>query len=274
MQTRMEALEQQHAALQSQLEVMQANQAALGMDAENAAVERRRVRGVADDLSGRLTVVEAELAPPEPTPTPGRPDPSARYAAKVGDAHVLGPSNALVTIVMFEDFQCPFCSRAAGTMEELRKTYGKDVRLVFKHLPLPFHKNAMPAALAAEAAGRQGKFWKMHDLLFDNQRALSDDDLERYAKKLKLRRKQFRKDMNDASLKAKVEANMEQASALGVRGTPAFFINGRFLSGAQPIDAFSALVDEELAHAKQLVSSGTRRGDVYDALMAQARPSV
>ncbi len=175
---------------------------------------------------------------------------------------------------MFEDFQCPYCSRAAATMKKIAKEYGQDVRLVFKHNPLAFHKAAMPAAMASEAAGRQGKFWKMHDLLFDNQKALEEQDLLGYAKKLRLNRKRFKRDLRDQALEQKIKAQQAQSQKLGARGTPAFFINGRFLSGAQPFDSFAKLIDEELEHARSVVDAGTPRSEVYELLMRTALPGV
>ncbi len=159
-------------------------------------------------------------------------------------------------------------------MKKVAKEYGQDVRLVFKHNPLPFHKEALPAAIASEAAGRQGKFWKMHDLLFANQKALEEQDLIKYAKKLRLNRKRFKRDLRDQSLEQKIKGQQAQSQKLGARGTPAFFINGRFLSGAQPFESFAKLIDEELANARSMVESGTPRSEVYDSLMRTALPGV
>lgn len=275
LESRLTTMEQQQQALQAQLELVEADQRAMQADSDTAAIERRRARGVNDDLLTRVT--DLEVAKPTAAakkPQAGRPDPEARYAAIVGDAQTKGPSDALVTIVMFEDFQCPFCSRSAATMKKVAKEYGQDVRLVFKHNPLAFHNAAMPAAMASEAAGRQGKFWKMHDLLFDNQKELGTDDLLRYAKKLRLNRKRFKRDLRDQSLEQKIKDQQAQSLKLGARGTPAFFINGRFLSGAQPFDSFAKLIDEELAHARAMVEDGTPRSEVYDSLMRTARPGV
>ncbi len=275
MEARLVTLEQEHAALQEQLRAVEGEQRSMQQEADTAAIERRRARGLREDLSARVTELEAaKVAQAEPKKQAGQPDPDARYAATVGDAHALGPADALVTIVIFSDFQCPFCARVTNTLDEIKREYGQDVRLVYKHNPLPFHKEALPAALASEAAGRQGKFWKMHDLLFDNQRELKDDDLQRYAKALRLDRKKFRRDLKDQGLEQKVEDHRKQAARLGARGTPAFFINGRFLSGAQPFDSFSRLIDAELAHAKAMVRDGTPRREVYDALMRNALPGV
>jgi len=120
------------------------------------------------------------------------------------------------------------------------------VRIVFKHMPLPFHTNAPAAHAAAEAALMQGKFWEMHDLIFKNQRNLSAATFEGYAKDIGLDVAQYNKDLNSPALKKRIDGDTSQARSLGATGTPAFFINGRFLSGAQPIDAFKRLIDEAL----------------------------
>jgi len=121
----------------------------------------------------------------------------------------------------------------------------------------------MPAARAAEAAGNQGKFWKMHDLLFENYRDLSDDNFIKWGKKLGLDMKTFRADLKSSAVERLIKDQQAQGVTLGARGTPAFFVNGRFLSGAQPAAAFEKLIDEELTKAKALVASGVSRADVY-----------
>lgn len=274
MEARLTELEAEQAAMRAEMTAIEGEQRAMQERADTAAIERRRARGLGEDLSARVTELEAAKAPPIPEKRPGRPDPAARYAATIGEAHTRGPDDALVTIVMFSDFQCPFCARVGPTIEKIEKEYGQDVRIVFEHNPLAFHQRAMPAAMAAEAAGRQGKFWKMHDLLFDNQRALEDDDLLRYAKKIRLDRRRFKRDLRDQNLTQKIESQQKLANTLGARGTPGFFINGRFLSGAQPFESFSTLIDEELAHARGMVEAGTPRDEVYDTLMRTALPAV
>jgi protein-disulfide isomerase len=128
----------------------------------------------------------------------------------------------------------------------LTEQYPDDVRIVFKHMPLSFHKNAPAAHAAAEAALMQGKFWEMHDLIFKNQRDLSTETFEKYATQLGLDLEKYKKDLDSAALKKRIDGDTSQARQLGATGTPAFFINGRFLSGAQPIDSFKRLIDEML----------------------------
>ncbi len=121
------------------------------------------------------------------------------------------------------------------------------MQIVFKHLPLRMHSKAPAAHAASEAAHRQGKFWEMHDQIFANQRALSPEKYVEYAKEIGLDVEKFKRDVVSAEVKKRVDADAKQASSLGVTGTPGFFINGRFLSGARPFASFKVLIDEELA---------------------------
>ena len=129
----------------------------------------------------------------------------------------------------------------------------------------------MPAALAAEAAGKQGKFWEMHDKLFANNKALTDENFEKFAGELGINVEQFKKDMADAGLKKKITGQQTQGVGLGARGTPAFFINGRFLSGAQPVPAFKAVIDEEMKKADALLAKGTPKDKLYDTIIAKGK---
>ncbi|MCG3174194.1 MAG: hypothetical protein GMKNLPBB_02421 [Myxococcota bacterium] len=158
----------------------------------------------------------------------------------------LGPANAKVTLVVFSDFQCPFCNRGKNTMNEIKKAYAGKVRMIFKHLPLGFHDRAKPAAIAAMAAHRQGKFWEYHDKLFDNQRALSDDDLKRYAQELGLDLGKFSKDIADPKLAEFVDKDTAMAGTVGADGTPTFFVNGERIVGAVPFDNFKTVIDKAL----------------------------
>ncbi len=164
----------------------------------------------------------------------------------IGASPVKGNPGAKVTIVEFSDFQCPFCQRGAAIMEDVLKAYPNDVKLAFKNLPLPFHDKAKPAAKAALAAGKQGKFWEMHDLLFKNQSALGDDAFVKYATDLKLDVEKFKTDMASAEIAKEIDADAELARKLGVNGTPGFFVNGVLVSGAQPLPAFKAIIDRWL----------------------------
>jgi protein-disulfide isomerase len=126
------------------------------------------------------------------------------------------------------------------------KEYPNDVKIVFKHLPLSFHKNAQGAAEASEAAGLQGKFWEMHDKIFSEQRAMSPEKFLAYAAELEMDVEQFKKDMKSPKVQSRINKDKSEAAKLEVTGTPGFFINGRFLSGAKPFASFKAVIDKEL----------------------------
>jgi protein-disulfide isomerase len=161
-----------------------------------------------------------------------------------------GPDSAPITLVEFSDFQCPFCSRAVGTVEQVMKAYPDKVRLVFRQFPLEMHKDAPKAAEAALCANEQGKFWEYHDTLFQNQQALSVDDLKKHAGAVSLDAKKFGECLDSGKMAATVKADFEAGSKVGVTGTPAFFINGVMLSGAQPFEEFKKVIDEELQAKK------------------------
>jgi protein-disulfide isomerase len=157
-----------------------------------------------------------------------------------------GSSKAQVTIVEFSDFQCPFCSRVLPTLDKLIKDYPDKIRVFFKHNPLPFHSDAPLAAQAAVAAEAQGKFWQMHDILFKNQQNIKRPDLEKYAKEIGLNMDKFKAAIDSHKFAAQIEADTKQGSELGVSGTPAAFVNGQLVSGAQPVEAFKKIVEADL----------------------------
>jgi protein-disulfide isomerase len=126
------------------------------------------------------------------------------------------------------------------------------------------HNRAMAAAMAAEAAGKQGKFWEMHDKLFENAKELTDENFAKWADEIGIDTAKFKKDLEDEGLKKKVLDQQKLGMSLGARGTPAFFINGRYLSGAQPAPAFKAVIDEEMKKADALIAKGTSKDKLYD----------
>jgi protein-disulfide isomerase len=199
----------------------------------------------------RLSVAIAD-APNGPAPTarapsrPDRPDPGRRYELNIAGAPRKGNPEASVTLVEFSDFQCPFCSRVSPTLEKINKEYADQVVIVFKHLPLSIHPKAPAAHAAAEAAHRQGQFWEMHDRIFSSQRDLSPQTFRGYAQEMGLDLAQYDRDVASEEVAARVEADTREAAKLGVTGTPSFFVNGRFLSGAQPFESFKRIIDEEL----------------------------
>jgi protein-disulfide isomerase len=160
---------------------------------------------------------------------------------------VWGPVKAPITIVTFSDFQCSYCRRGHETMKEVEKAYPGKIRLVQRQFPLDIHKRAKLAAEAALCAGDQGQFWVYADKLYANQQKLEDADLQKYAEDLKLNAGEFGQCLSSHKYAARIDGDMADGARFGVRGTPAFFINGRFLSGAQPIENFKEVIDEELA---------------------------
>jgi protein-disulfide isomerase len=152
--------------------------------------------------------------------------------------HVRGPGRAPVTLVKYSDFQCLHCGRAYSMLKTLLAELPDMFRLVFRHFPLvPEHPHAGVAARAAEAAARQGRFWQMHDALFENQRFLDADALRSYAETLGLDLEQFGRDLNDVAITARVERHIASGRASGVRGTPTLFLNGRPYGDAWDLDA-------------------------------------
>jgi protein-disulfide isomerase len=159
-----------------------------------------------------------------------------------------GPNNAPVTIVEFSDFECPYCSAAHDTVEQVMNSYAGKVRLVYRQFPLSnIHPHAAKAAEAALCAADQNKFWEYHDVLFKNQKKLDLTDLKVHAGEVGLDAQKFGQCLDSGEKKTKVDADQQAGLQAGVGGTPAFFINGVFLNGAQPIDEFKRVIDGELA---------------------------
>jgi protein-disulfide isomerase len=204
---------------------------------------------------------------------PGEPDPSVTYRITTDDRPALGPADALVTLVVFSDFQCPFCARLGEVVHELASKHS-DVRIVFRNLPLAMHPRAREAAKAALAAGRQNKFWEMHDLLFAEQKTLGDADFGALAERLGLDTAQFATDMADAEIERWVAQDEALAASFGIQATPSSFVNGRYVRGAPPASVYESLIEEERARAQALVDAGTARSDVYAAILENAATSV
>jgi protein-disulfide isomerase len=161
-------------------------------------------------------------------------------------APVRGSPDAPVTIVEYSDFQCPYCARSVTDLKEVLNRYPTQVRWVFKHFPLPFHQDAPLAHKASLAAGEQGKFWEMHDLIFARQTAIKRNNLIQYAKDLGLDEKRFIKDLDNGKYQAQIDREVQEGTRLGVTGTPAFFVNGQLLVGARPVEELAGLIDREL----------------------------
>jgi len=171
-----------------------------------------------------------------------------RFNVDSPDRPTLGPASAPVLLVIFSDFQCPYCKRFSAAIKEVTKEYGDKVRVVFRQFPLTnIHPNAQRAAEASLCADAQGRFWDMHDLLFQNQNNLRDEDLKSRASQLGLNMTAFNSCFDTKRFGGKVNEDVRAGSAAGVEGTPAMFVNGRFLYGSRSAEEISQVIDEELA---------------------------
>ncbi|MBF0388408.1 MAG: thioredoxin domain-containing protein [Candidatus Omnitrophica bacterium] len=189
----------------------------------------------------------AERAQQPQPPQPPAEDLNKVYDLPVGSSHILGAKNAKVTITIFEDYQCPFCGKFYPAALEAQKAFPGNVRVIVKHFPLPFHNMARPAAKAAIAAGEQGKFFEMSDLIFANAAALSDDKFKELAGKAGLNVDKFLKDLKDkdADYEKAIQADMELGARSDVRGTPTYFLNGK-KSNARSAEEWKAQIGELL----------------------------
>lgn len=227
-----------------------------------------------NQVSLKLTEQNAKNAPAEDKAPERQEDTTIWRVPVAKDDPVAGPDDALVTIVMWSDFQCPFCARVEPTLDKLKEKYGKDLRIVWKDNALPFHKQAKPAATLARVAYAKGGndlFWKAHKALFENQKSLNEETYQKISGELGLNWAEVKRAIDTDQFDKKISESMELASDLNARGTPHFFINGRRLAGAQPQQKFEELVDLQLKAAKGLVGKGVARNKVYDELMKTAK---
>lgn len=167
--------------------------------------------------------------------------------------HVVGPEDAKVTLIEYGDFQCPACKSYVPLVDEIKKTYSDRIKFQFRHYPLvQIHPHAFIASRAAEAAGNQGKFYEMHDLLYENQESWSASSnptptFEAFARQLELDIEKFKADMNSAAIAAAINADVKEAQAAGANSTPTFVLNGSKIdNNPQNLDEFKKLIDEEL----------------------------
>jgi protein-disulfide isomerase len=199
-----------------------------------------RERAFVDQLRAQSVVV-VNLKPPTPF----------RVDVKTEGAPFRGPVVAPVTIVEFQDFHCPFCRRVQPTLIELAARYGDRVRLVYRDFPIEsLHPQARSAHEAARCANAQGKFWAYHDALYSKPHQTTPEDLKAIALGVNLEMKTFELCLNARIYRSAVQRDIDEGTRVGVVGTPTFFINGRVISGAQPLDSFTRIVDEELARSK------------------------
>ena len=267
----------EHRQLREAIEKLEAKVAALSdrLDrAQSAPASHGDQLSVADRLE-RLAQKQAELeadverqrtAPPTTAPAPGHPDAAAIYAVKVDGFPARGPRDAPVTMVRSFEFACPYSHKSLATMEELLAAYPKDLRIVYRNFVVHPQLATIPAR-AACAAHRQGKFREMHDLIwtqgFEANHNLGMDNMEKLAGDLKLDLVKFARDTDGVCIK-KVQEDQADLTTLGQNGTPSFWINGRFLSGARPTEDFKAIIDEELAAASKAIGkNGITRANYY-----------
>lgn len=252
-------------------------------------VEAERTRRTAPDTTAlearidelRRKVDQLAVRPPSPAPRPARvePDKAQVYAIPVDGYPSQGPADAKVTLVAARDYACPFCERTRATLADLRAKYGNDLRIVYRSLVV-HPQVAMAGALAACAAAKQGQFDAMDDALwekgfknrnFDKTASGSDPScwtttdgcqvVLGFAGDAKLKLDRFKADMRGCD--AEIHADMRELTSFGLGATPTFFINGRYLVGAMPLEAFATLIDEELAKANQRITAGTPKAAYY-----------
>lgn len=247
--------------------------------------DNRNLEKKLEEISKKLDTVIAQrggAGAQAPRPQRAEPDRAKTYAVPVDGDPVDGPNDAKVTLVKAYDYACPYCEKVRDTMDELRKKYGNDLRIVFKQFVV-HPQVATASALAVCAANKQGKFLQMDALLWDKGfkgRQFDKDATEGgqsqrcwesaagcpvvlgFAQELGLNAEKFKADMK-GECQALIQKDQRELQMLGVGATPSFFVNGRFLSGAMPIDNFSALIDEELKKANAVIASGTPAGSYY-----------
>ncbi|HEY5375260.1 MAG TPA: thioredoxin domain-containing protein [Polyangiaceae bacterium] len=244
------------------------------IDAELAATSELLKKGTPPNaLYGARVAANFTPAKPETNDEPE--EDLSIWKMPVKGAPVLGAKDALVTIVEFFDYQCPYCRRVEATIAELLTRYPKDLRVVLRQNPLPFHARALPAAnLALEARAEKGDagFLDANRALFsDAHSKLEDADLLAIGKQLKLDEKRLQSAITSNTHSSEIEADADLASDFKASGTPYFFINGMRLSGAQPIENFVTAIDAQLKVASSLVAAGTPRAAVYDEIMKRAK---
>lgn len=181
------------------------------------------------------------------TAAPSAPAPVVVDVEEKDGDHVRGDKNAAVTLIEYSDFECPFCSRFVPTVEQVLEEYDGKVKLIYRHFPLSFHENAQKAAEASECAADQDKFWEMHDLIFADQDNMTVADLKAHAATLGLNTSTFDSCLDSGEKASDVTDDFNEGAALGVQGTPATFVNGVMVSGAQPYASFAAAIDTALA---------------------------
>ncbi len=230
---------------------------ALGVSADRVYVEATRKN---------FTAPKADPAAPD--------EDTVVHRVPVGSSPVKGKATALVTLIVFGEFQCPFCIKVEPALAQLEQSYGDKLRIVWKNNPLPFHGRAEPAAqLALEARAQKGDagFWKVHDLLMAQAGKLEASDLEAVARAAGLDLAKVTRAIDTHKYRDAIEEDQDLAQDVGASGTPSFFVNGRSLVGAQPVEKFKELIDQQLVAAQALVAKGTAPAKLYEALQQGAK---
>lgn len=220
----------------------------LGKETQTCAMVREKTESFpaerCAEMLGGYDGVIGELRQMEKANAPLSTELAAKHAA--GDAPGFGPADAKLAVVLYSDFECPYCSRAAEVAGKLKEKYGTKVRFVFRQYPLPMHANAPLAHEAALAAHVQGKFWPFHDLLFANQRSLDRESLEKHAEKVGLDMARFKKALDEHTYAATVKADMKLGEEVGVSGTPSLFIGTERVQNPTDFDAVAKQIDKLL----------------------------
>jgi protein-disulfide isomerase len=224
----------------------------LGPESQTCGMVKQRTGGFPPErctqMLGNYEQVIGDLRRMERANQPLSPELAAKQTE--GDPPSFGPKEAKVTLVEYSDFQCPYCATAAATVKKLKDRYAQSpVRVIFRHFPLAFHKEAGPAAQAAMAAHAQGKFWEFHDLLFANQKALGRPELEKYASQLGLDLGKFKEALDKGSHQAAVDADLKLGEEIGVNGTPTLLIDRDRVQNPGDFDGLVAAIDKKLAEA-------------------------
>jgi protein-disulfide isomerase len=236
--------------------LMLAMAVALGCRVSEEPERLAAIEQTLNKIDERLGGIEKKLedAPAKPTRQAAKPqiDPKEALAKiSVADVPARGAEQAVVTIVEYSDFQCPYCRRVRPTLQQLLEQYGTQVRHVFKHFPLSFHREAMNAHKAVAAAREQGKFWEMHDLIFEQPSDLSPETMRTYAEKLELDLAKYDEAYGSDRVKKVIADDQKEGRNVGVRGTPAFFVNGKYMAGAQPYENFKREIDAALENGEE-----------------------
>ena len=204
--------------------------------------------GQKDILAKLEKIEEAQKNMPKAfQPQPQRPtiDFNQVHELPIGGSAIMGKKDAPVTIVEFSDFQCPYCARLQPTLKQVLDAYPNDGKLVYKDFPLSFHKQATNAAKAARAAGEQGKYWEMHDLIFKDYNTLADDSFKKYAEQLNLDVNRFMTDFQSTKYDVLIQADIALGRKVGVQGTPTLFLNGKRMQ-QRSFEHFKELIDAAL----------------------------